>query len=56
MNIDFMCNGCGHEFGADDKAPKRCPNCGSSYLIRIPMRMPDEGFQSCVFDEQRSER
>lgn len=56
MSIDFMCNDCGHEFSIEDNTSKKCPNCGGRYLVRIQMRMPDEGFQSCTFDEQCSER
>ena len=53
MTHDFMCNGCGYEFNLEEGSVKECPDCKNADVFRIPVRMPAEGYQSCVFDEQQ---
>jgi DNA-directed RNA polymerase subunit RPC12/RpoP len=57
MRNDYVCNHCGYEFSLlANKEDKRCPDCRDKDIFPIPVRMPDEGYQSCVFDEQHSQR
>ena len=56
MRRDYMCNCCGNEFSVEDGADKRCTYCKDKDVFLIPLKMPEEGYQSCVFDEQHSQR
>ena len=57
MRRDYMCNVCGNEFSLEDSNDnKHCSYCKEKDIFPVPVKMPDEGYQSCVFDEQHSQR
>ena len=52
MRVDYICNKCGYEFSLDSQEEeKRCLDCEDEDIFSIPIRIPDEGYQSCIFDE-----